>query len=751
MVARSRSNGEAPTSPPALSRSRPGLTQALVGVMMLILTSVLVYMYRVIDALHMEQQAMRHQLSRISSNGASADAGELHDRKIAEHAEHRPDFLKSAGGHADSVHTAAEDPEAGMHFSADQISASRRLASEDPSAAEANAEANARRLGAMYTVGKVEGSGCYEIADSAVVNIDVSKTDTSACTKVNGQGIRCPDCYISPNGGLSQDVQLTIQECSSSQWVQNVQRSQINGGTAVWVYTFINLDPTYTIKVRDPTMAGLSPPSVYQVPPGEHVQAYCASGFTSFSNRLAFPSMTIPTLTVDAGFTVTSGNVDLSSSAGTFKSSTGVNTLNGNVVIAGTNTLTTGTGVTTINGDTTLADMVSLTVGASDGAGGDTVFKGDVTVGQSVSAMSKPFVVHGAITQNDDADGTAKAFTSATGTVSLLGELTVATGKSISMGGGLGAGTFTSGTGTVSFNGDTTINVLNTFTTGQAAVTLRGDTTISDTKTFKVGATAGQGGDATFNGEVTIGASSSGNGKKTLILNGGFTQNDDADGTTSTFETGTGAISLNGDVSIATNKNLAMASGTGTFSTGSGAVNLGGDTTVVGTKQFTTGTGVVTIKGAPVNFEMGANTAVNFGVASTGNGASGGLVSFFGNVHIGGSDQFESTQLTLRGDFTQLDDADASDKNNFVTATGGVSLQADIAVASGKNLLLQGASDFTTGTGVITINSDTTSGINLNGHTTVLNGKTFTYQNQAMTCDSAENEATAIYCTHPTR
>ena len=71
-----------------------------------------------------------------------------------------------------------------------------------------------------------------------------------------------------------------------------------------------------------------------------------------------------------------------------------------------------------------------------------------------------------------------------------------------------------------------------------------------------------------------------------------------------TFTTGTGNIALNGDISVATGKDITMA-GTSTFTSGSGAISLNGDITVVanadilmsGTAEFTTGSGAVGLNG----------------------------------------------------------------------------------------------------------------------------------------------------------
>jgi hypothetical protein len=79
-----------------------------------------------------------------------------------------------------------------------------------------------------------------------------------------------------------------------------------------------------------------------------------------------------------------------------------------------------------------------------------------------------------------------------------------------------------------------------------------------------------------------------------------------------TFGTGTGAVSLNGDTTIASGKNFTQ-SGGGTFTTGSGANTLSGDTSVAGSHTFDTGTGNVGLNG---------NTTVASGKSFTANGTA---------------------------------------------------------------------------------------------------------------------------------
>ena len=60
------------------------------------------------------------------------------------------------------------------------------------------------------------------------------------------------------------------------------------------------------------------------------------------------------------------GIFNFGDASGAFTTSTGTNTLSGNVVIAGTKTFATGTGAATLNGDTTVATSKTLAVTTAD-------------------------------------------------------------------------------------------------------------------------------------------------------------------------------------------------------------------------------------------------------------------------------------------------------------------------------------------------------------------------------------------------
>lgn len=568
--------------------------------------------------------------------------------------------------------------------------------------------AEKRRLNFMATVGTVSTAGCYVITNAATVSFDVSSA--TGC----GSGATtfpCPDCFTTTT--LSRATTLTITSCSSAAWVRSQSR------TGVWEYTFINLDSTYTLTVVDSSGAG----TTYNVPPGTHARAFCSSSYGT-TNKLVWPSYRVPTLTVDSGLTLSAGNFDASSSSGTFKSSTGTNTLSGNVVISGSNTFTTGTGTVSLLGATTVADNTAFTVGSS-GNGGVSTMYGNVVIG--AAANLKKLTVYGAF----DQQGSSQTFSTATGVISLNGDIEVAADMSITM--LSGTGSFTTGTGTVSLLGNTAISGSKTFTTGTGAVSLMGPTTIAASQAFTVGTSAGGGGTTTIYGNVVIGGSSAGQ-TKTVTHYGSFSQLNGADGS-QTFSTATGAITLNGDVTVSANKNLGMVStSTGTFTTGAGDVMLNGDVTISGSKTFHTGTGSVSLNGA--------TTVAGDMPFSVGAPGTGGDSQFFGNVYIGGSSGATSKLLDVYGNVVFRDDVDGTTKTFNNRQTGQTSYYGNVFIAAGKNFEMDspGGGLFMTGTGAVS----------LRGDVTITDTHTFTYtaeSSAAITCRSNPTyTGSLLYC-----
>ncbi|CAK9015961.1 unnamed protein product [Durusdinium trenchii] len=677
-------------------RSRPHLNQIMVGLVLLAMGTLIVYMYRIIDDLHKEQQDLRGQLTAMAKDKWPHLLVHPGSEKFLDSKGEPQRFAKTVGSKEDRLRRPVE-------HRVEEVHPGHMAAFEVP----IGAEEEKRRLAGFFTTGTAAGVGCFEVADSATTTYTVS-----SATACNSNA--CPDCFITP-ATVSQDMTITIAACSTAQWIRSTTR------TGAWEYKFINTHATYTMSITDNSGSGIT----YKVPPQSHVTGWCTASLGT-NDRLYFPSTTLPTLSVDSGLTLSAGAFDASASSGAFSTSSGTNTLNGNTVINGAGTFSTGTGNVGLNGNVLIADSMTFTVGSA-GSGGAAAFYGTVAIGASgVAGQGRTLTLTGDLTQQDPTSSTA-AFTTGSGAVGINGDVTIAANKHLTMT-NTGTGAFTTGTGAITLNGATTITGSNTFTTGLGNVELKGATTVADSTAFTVGS-AGAGGTTTLYGAVVVGDST---GAAAVTVNGNIAQAD-VGATQTTFTTGTGAVSLNGDVAVASGKNLHMASGgAGTFQTGTGTATIYGNLQISGSKTFTTGTGAVSLQGT---------TNVADGVAfSVGSNNNGGLAQFFGQVIIGsGTANGASTQLDLYGDFVGHDDLDGTAKT-FATATGTSTFNGDVAIAFNKDLTMSntGTGTFTTGTGAIA----------LNGDVTIAAGKTLTvtdYTN-AIQCNLASTAPGDTFC-----
>mmetsp|Transcript_105696 Transcript_105696/g.252116 ORF Transcript_105696/g.252116 Transcript_105696/m.252116 type:complete len:704 (+) Transcript_105696:55-2166(+) len=684
-------------------RSRPSLNQIMVGIVLISMGVLIMYMYRVIDDLHREQQDLRGRLNQLSDNGSYGMPHLL----ISPHGSEK--FLEPRPGSTQGLNDLVEAARASnqerryVQHKVEEVYPGHMAAFEVTSDDEEK-----RRLAGFFTTGTTAGVGCFQLTDQTTETYDVSSA--TACN-----GNICPDCFITPSS-LSQNVALTIQACSSAKWIRSASRS------GAWQYTFINVDNTYTVSVTDNSGSG----TTYKVPPYGHVTAYCsASGVGATTNKLAFPSTTLPTLSVDNGITMSSGAFDASASSGNFDTSTGTVTLGGNTVISGLSTFTTGGGTVDIQGAVTVADSKSITVGSA-GAGGAVTIYGNVVIGETGTGNGRSLTLNGDFTQAD-VTGTTSSFATGTNSISLNGHVTVASGKNLVMT-ATGAGQFTTGTGVVTLNGDTTVAGSGTFTSGLGAVTLKGAVTVDPSIAFTVGS-AGSGGATTLYGNVVIGDSS---GAASCTVNGNIVQAD-VGATQTTITSGTGAVTLNGDVTVATGKNLHMtATGAGTFQTGTGAVSLNGNVQVGGSSTFNTGTGAVNLNGPTV---VADNQP--FSVGSYGNG---GVVQLFGATTVGSNAaNGASSSLTVYGDVSFNNDQDGTAKT-FSTATGQITFNGDVAIAANMDLIMAntGTGQFQTGTGTVT----------LSGNTNVVTGATFTVDDftNIINCNHASGDVGNTFC-----
>lgn len=247
--------------------------------------------------------------------------------------------------------------------------------------------------------------------------------------------------------------------------------------------------------------------------------------------------------------------------------------------------------------------------------------------------------------------------------------------------------TLTVGSGLTVEAGNILFSGTGTFQTPSGAHTINGAVNIANNKALTVGS-AGSGGAVSIYGDVTIGQSSSGQGATTTIY-GPFRQYD-ATGLTTTFITGTGQISLRGDVQISPGKDLTVGyfSSTSTIkmygnlavgdSQASGSVSVIGDFSQTDYGQqlssFSTGSGNVNLNG---------HTTIADSTSLTVGGSSGSPMYLYGNVYIGNSSTGNSPKLHLYGDFEQYDQDDGT-KTNFTTGTGYGAINSDDILLKGR-------------------------------------------------------------------
>ncbi|MFH1024230.1 MAG: hypothetical protein V1809_12690 [Planctomycetota bacterium] len=330
------------------------------------------------------------------------------------------------------------------------------------------------------------------------------------------------------------------------------------------------------------------------------------TGTIALTSDIGATSVVVAT---DQNITATGGTsaFDFSTASGLFKTSTGANTLSGDVTIAGAKTLTTGTGAVALNGDVTIASGKGLSLAGGASAVDLSASSGAFSTSTGANTLSGDVTIAG-----------AKTLTTGTGAVALNGAVTIAANKALDMAAGTGAvdlslatGTFKTSTGENTLSGNVTIAGAKTLTTGTGAVALNGDVTIAANKGLTLAA-----GNGAVNLAASTGTFSTSSGNNTLY--GDVT----IDGA-KTFTTGTGAMSINGAALLASDKNLTAQGGTtavdfsaasGVFKTSTGENTLSGNVTIAGAKTFATGTGAVGLNG-DVTIPSGKSLTVGGGNA----------------------------------------------------------------------------------------------------------------------------------------
>ena len=349
------------------------------------------------------------------------------------------------------------------------------------------------------------------------------------------------------------------------------------------------------------------------------------------------------------------------------------------------------------------------------GAIGAATANGATITGTTLNLAAADASNGGVVTNGIQSFGGAKTFaalitgnagiTITGGTNSLQGNTTIATtaGNTLSLGNATGALTLTgNSSSTFVINGSTVDATEFTYLDGKnaALVDLNDavNTAITGTGALTTGSIASGFGTISTANNITTSANISTTGTGTITSAGLLTASNGltisagniTQSGTGTFSTGTGAISLNGDVAIAAGKNITFgatgnfdqSASSGTFKTGTGAVSLNGSTTASSGLTLTNAGSLATQKsadysttGSTNNVNLGAGSLVRLTGASaqTITGISGGADGRLLTIVNAGT-----TTATLADN-----SASSSATNRITTGTGG-----DISLPVGSSLTL---------------------------------------------------------------
>jgi hypothetical protein len=469
-------------------------------------------------------------------------------------------------------------------------------------------------------------------------------------------------------------------------------------------------------------------------------------------------------ITLNGDITVSSGKNFTQSGTGTFSSGSGTNTLNGDTSIAsnknftqnGTGTFSSGSGTNTLNGDTTVAGTKNLTV-----TGGNTALGGNLDVTGSE-----------ALKKGTDFSTTGTTNNASFANASLI-RLTGASAQTVTgIAGGRDGYILTlvnaGSNAAVLTNNDTNSTAGNRITTGSgnsisipvgASITLVYDSAASlwrassgsstTLQTAYNNSTSPQITLSSANGGLVVQDASSAIGADlfTVQSNGATTKYFNVDATTVTVNDN---LSVSGtyNTNTFTSTSLAFGGASGSVSSAGNLSLQAGSTNSLlldsaGAGSVTLGSNATTINVGASNVahtihvgDGGTSTTQTITIGSSGSASSAVTI-------IAGS----SGGITLNGDITVSSGKNFTQSGTgaFATGTGGVALNGDTAIATGKNFTQNGGGTFSTGTGAVSVNGDTTiaSGKNftqsgagtfstgtgansLNGDVTVASGKNFT-------------------------
>jgi hypothetical protein len=283
----------------------------------------------------------------------------------------------------------------------------------------------------------------------------------------------------------------------------------------------------------------------------------CTLASVTGAETLTNKTLTSPV--IGTGLTASgSASNNFGDSTGAFVTSSGANTLSGDVTISGSKTLTTGTGAATLKGSATFDTTKTLTFGSASAGTSTPITMYSLTGSKGALILAVADATGNyatTLTNGDPAAAATITLPNATSTLATIGLNETFTGNKVFTGTLDIRGNVSSGASNpnITFSGST-----GTFATTTGNVSLAGNTLVANGKTFGM----------------------TGNG---------------------TFGTGTGTVSINGATVFAADKGVTVTGGTsafdfsggsGLFKTTTGAVTIGNGTVAM--------TGICTFSAAPV-------------------------------------------------------------------------------------------------------------------------------------------------------
>ncbi|TMC28108.1 MAG: S-layer family protein [Chloroflexi bacterium] len=408
-----------------------------------------------------------------------------------------------------------------------------------------------------------------------------------------------------------------------------------------------------------------------------------------------------------------------------------------NIAQSGSTTFSTGTGQVSLNGNTVLADAKTLTAGGTTStfnfsastAQFDTS-SGQVNLnGNTVLAQNKSLSVAAGSTGNIDFSNSSGTFSTSSGTNTLNGNVSITANKTFAQN---GTGTFSTGSGANSLNGDVTVASGKTITAAQN-VTTGTAVNLTNAGTQTTG--------KVLNIDTGAGAFSTNGGGVSVTSTGAFTgtlARLTANSTTSGTVLGIQATAL------ATGKAIDVDLGTGVY-TGTGAINVTANSASSGTLVNISGTSLGGNNGTGVKIATGTPTGTDPTITKALALALGNTSTAGTGLYINAGSSYQGNLIDARVNavsvFTVAQGASAAavtigGNATFSTGTGAVTLNGNTSTASG--VTVTAGSGITTGTAV-TVSSGLTTGkgvaISVTG-----TGQT---TGQAMTIDTGTNVFTS--------